>query len=130
MRWVGLVLGVVVVLTGAIILAVPDLLPAVGRLAVTPGGLYAIAALRITLGLAVVLAATSSRAPRTLRALGVFVIIAGLTTPAFGVARSRAVLEWWTSTGPAFTRLFAGVLMVMGGFLVYAFLPSAPTGER
>jgi len=50
------------------------------------------AALRIALGLVFVLAAPASRAPRTLRVLGVIVIIAGLTTPSFGVAHARAGL--------------------------------------
>ncbi len=86
-----------------------------------PGGLYAIAALRVALGLFCLFAAPASRAPRTLRALGVFLIVAGLTTPSFGVARSRAVLEWWSGTWPIFTRVFAGVLIATGGFFVYAF---------
>jgi len=128
MRLIGLVIGALVILFGAIVLAAPGVLLSLGRLVITPGGLYAIAALRIALGLLVLLAAAASRAPRTLRGLGVILIIAGLATPSFGAARSRLVLEWWTGAGPWFTRLFAGVLMAIGGFVVYAFRP--PTQAR
>lgn len=121
MRLLGLVIGVLVILCGAIIVAAPDVLLSLGRSVTTPGGLYAISVLRIALGLVFVLAAPASRAPRTLRMLGVIVIIAGLTTPWFGVARARAVLDWSVSAGPSVLRLVAGVAMAIGGFLVYVF---------
>ena len=59
----------------------------------TPAGLYAIAVLRVAIGLLFVLAAPSSRAPRTLRVLGLIVIVAGLATPWFGVARGPSGSE-------------------------------------
>ena len=121
MRWLGLVIGALVILAGAISFAAPDLRLSLERSVMTPGGLDAIAALRITLGLVFVLAAPSSRAPRTLRVLGLIVIIAGLLTPWFGVARSRAVVNWLATAGPLLMRLDAVVGMAVGGFLVYVF---------
>ena len=91
----------------------------------TPAGLYAITVLRIAIGLVFVFAAPASRAPRTLRVLGLVVIIAGLMTPWFGVTRAQATLNWVASAGPLLMRLDACVGMAMGGFLVYAF--RAPT---
>src|SRR5215204_1903684 len=87
----------------------------------TLDGLYVIAVLRIVIGLVFVLAASASRAPRTLRVLGSIVIIAGLATPWFGVVRARAALDWFASAGPLFVRLDAVVGMVLGSFLVYVF---------
>lgn len=127
MRLLGLVIGVLVILVGAIGVAAPDVFLSVGRSVITPGGLYAIAGLRIAIGLVFVLAAPASRAPRTLRVLGVIVIIAGLTTPWFGVARSLAILDWWASIGPSLRRLEAGVAVALGGFFVYVFRPPAHT---
>jgi hypothetical protein len=121
MRLPGLVIGALVILASAISLAAPDLRLSVERSLITPAGLYAIAALRITIGLVFVLAAPASRAPRTLRVLGLIVIIAGLMTPWFGVARARAVLDWLASAGPLPMRLDASVGMAIGGFLVYVF---------
>jgi len=120
MRLLGLVIGAVVILGSAISFAAPDLRLSLERSVITPAGLYAIAALRIAIGLVFVLAAPASRAPRTLRVLGLIVIIAGLTTPWFGVARARVVLNWLASAGPLM-RLDAGVGMAIGGFLVYVF---------
>ena len=121
MRLLGLVIGALVMLASAISFAAPDLRFALERSVMTPAGLYAIAALRIAIGLVFVLAAPASRAPRTLRVLGLIVIIAGLMTPWFGVARARAVLNGWASAGPLLLRLDAGMGMAMGGFLVYVF---------
>ena len=88
MRWLGFVIGVLIILGGVMSFLAPDLLLSLGRSMITPGGLYAIAAVRIVLGVIFVLSAPASRAPRTLRVLGAIVIIAGLITPWFGVTRS------------------------------------------
>jgi hypothetical protein len=64
-------------LAGAISFAAPDLRLSLERSVMTPAGLYAFAALRIAIGLLFVLAAAASRAPQTLRVLGLIVIIAG-----------------------------------------------------
>jgi hypothetical protein len=121
MRKLGLVLGGLVILGSAISFAGPDLRLSLERSLITPAGLYAITVLRIAVGLVLVLAAPASRAPRTVRALGLIVIVAGLATPWFGVARAQAVVNWLTSAGPLLMRLDAVVGMAMGGFFVYAF---------
>ena len=125
MRRLGLVIGALAILASAISFAVPGLRLSLERSAMTPTGLYAIAALRIAIGLVFVFAAPASLAPRTLRVLGLLVIIAGLSTPWFGVARARSVVNWLASAGPLLMRLDACVGMAMGGFLVYVF--RAPT---
>jgi hypothetical protein len=124
MRLLGLVIGALTVLVSAISLAVPDLKLSLERSAMTPTGLYAIAVLRLAIGLVFVCAAPASRAPRTLRVLGLVVIIAGLMTPWFGVTRAQATLNWMASAGPLLMRLDACVGMAMGGFLVYVFRAS------
>src|SRR2546423_15178617 len=121
MRLLGLVIGALIMLGSAIGFAAPDLRLSVERSVVTPAGPYAVGAVRIALGLVFVRAAPASRAPRMLRVLGLVVIIAGLATPWFGVARARAVLNWLANAGPLLMRLDAGVGMALGGFLVYVF---------
>jgi hypothetical protein len=121
MRLLGLVLGALVILAGAISFAAPDLRLSLEGSMMTPAGLYAIAAFRIAIGLVFMLAAPASRAPRTVRVLGLIVIVAGLTTPWFGVARALAVVNWLASAGPLWMRLDAGVGMALGSFLIYVF---------
>jgi len=123
MRLLGLVIGALVIVVSAIGFAVPDLKLALERSTMTSSGLYAIAVLRIAIGLVFVFAAPASRAPRTLRVLGLVVIIAGLTTPWFGVTRAQAILNWVASAGPWVMRLDACVGMATGGCLVYVFRP-------
>ena len=125
MRLLGLVIGALVILVSAISFAVPNLKLSLERSTMTPTGLDAIAVLRIAIGLIFVFAAPASRAPRTLRILGLVVIIAGLMTPWFGVTRAQATLNWVASAGPLLMRLDACVGMAIGGFLVYVF--RAPT---
>src|SRR4051812_12126478 len=100
MRYVGLVIGVLVILASSISFAVPGLRLSLERSVMTPAGLYAIGAMRIGIGLCFVLAAPASRAPRTIRVLGIILMIAGLSTPWFGVARARAVVNWLASAEP------------------------------
>src|SRR4030095_11943077 len=121
MRLLGLVIGAFVILMSAISFAVPDLKLSLERSTMTPTGLYAIAVLRIAIGLVFVFAAPAPRAPRTLRVLGLVVIIAGLTTRWLGVTRARATLNWVASAGPLLMRLDACVGMAMGGFLGTSF---------
>jgi hypothetical protein len=121
MRLLGLTIGGLVMLASAISFAAPDLRLSLERSVMTPSGLYAIAGLRIAIGLVFVLAAPASRSPRTLRVLGLIVIVAGLSTPWFGVGRGRAVVNWLASAGPLLMRLDASVGMALGGFLVYVF---------
>lgn len=106
---------------GRLSLAAPDLRLSLERSVFAPAGLYAITAVRIAIGLVFVLAAPLSRAPRTIRVLGFVVIIAGLATPWFGVARGRAVVDCLASAGPLLLRFDAVVGMALGGFLVYVF---------
>jgi NAD/NADP transhydrogenase beta subunit len=121
MRLLGLFIGALVLLGSAISFAVPDLRLSLEGSVITPAGLIAIAALRIAIGLVFVLAAPASRAPRTLRVLGLIVIIAGVMTPWFGVARAWAVLNWLASAGSLLMRLDSVVGMAIGGFLVWVF---------
>src|SRR5436190_2441409 len=118
-RLLGLFIGALVLLGSAISFAAPDLRLSLEGSVLTPAGLIAIGALRIAIGLVFVLAAPASRAPRMLRVLGIIVIVAGVVTPWFGVARSRAVLNWLAGAGPLLMHLDSVVGMAIGGFLVW-----------
>jgi hypothetical protein len=96
----------------------------------TPTGLYVAAAIRIVLGAALFLAAPTSRAPKALRVLGVFIFVAGLATPVFGLDRFRGVIEWWAARGQAFMRVWAGFALVFGLLLAYAVMPGRARLER
>jgi hypothetical protein len=61
--------------------------------------------------------------PRTLRAIGVVITIAGLITPLFGVERSAAIFNWFSAQGPSLVRVVAVFALALGGFILYAATP-------
>ena len=123
---VGLV-GLIASAFGVFTIASPDAVVSFSESILTPTGLYVIAAIRIVLGVVLVLAAAHSRLPRVLRVLGIVIVIAGALTPVFGVERSRAVLAWEASFGPMAIRLLGLVIIALGGFLIYVVRPSRQT---
>lgn len=112
-----------VMVVGVTGIVAPERLIALRQYVITPSGLWAIAALRVGIGLVLISVARVSRAPRTLRALGAVVVVAGLVTPLFGVERSRAVLDWEATQGLALVRVGAGLALVLGGFIAFAVAP-------
>jgi hypothetical protein len=116
--WLVALFTIVVAIVGLIS---PDSVTAVRRLYfATPAGLYAAGALRLTMGLVVILCAPNSRAPKTLRALGAVMCMQGITATLLGPDRARAVLEWETTQGTALLRLGAAVALAAGVFLAFA----------
>jgi hypothetical protein len=120
MRSAAFLVALFAIIVGVVGLVSPDSLIAVGRYVITPVGVYAIAVLRVGIGLLLMLVAPISRAPKTLRAFGAVVLAAGLSTPLFGVDRIRAMLEWEAMQGPALLRAVAVVALAAGGFIAVA----------
>ena len=91
----------------------------------TPTGLYTAAAVRMAMGLVVILGATASRAPKTLRLLGALMCMQGLSATILGPEHARTVLEWETMR-PTLLRAGATVAFATGVFMVFA----VATGRR
>jgi hypothetical protein len=119
----AMAVGFVVAAIGVLGVAAPSVLLELGRSLQSAGGLYVVAAVRIGFGTILLWAAPNSRTPLTLRIFGVFIIIAGLVTPFFGVDRSRAMFDWWATQGSFFTRAWPIAAVVFGLFIAYAASP-------
>jgi hypothetical protein len=126
MKIAASLVAVFAIVVGVVGIFTPDSLMAIGRYVVTPVGLYVIAALRVVIGLVLMLVAPISRVPRTLRVVGAVVLVAGLATPLFGVERTRAILDWESTQGTALVRVMAGLVLAIGGFIAFA----VATGRR
>ena len=122
MKTSAALIGLLMIAGGVIGILAPDGLVTIGRYVVTPAGLYIVAILRIGIGLVFIGASRASRSPKILRVFGAIAVVAGLTTPFFGVERSLAVLNWWSAQGPALSRLVAGFILAFGSFIVHAVL--------
>ena len=86
----------------------------------TPGRFYAAGAVRVAMGLVLILAASTSRWPRTLRALGAVMCLQAFTATLFGLERARAIMEWEAMQGTSLLRAGAVVALAAGGFLAFA----------
>jgi len=112
-----------VVAMGAWILVKPFGLEDFVDLFVTPSGLWLAAALRVSFGLALWMAAAASRMPRTLRVLGVLFIISGLAIPVIGLERVRGIAEWRASQGGNYLTYAAMFAFGLGGFVIWSVWP-------
>ncbi len=121
MRSAALLVALMSIVVGIVGLVSPDSVTAVRRqYFATPVGLYAAAAVRIAMGIVLILFAPASRAPKTLRVLGAVVCMQGLSATLFGPDRARAILEWEAMLEPAILRLGAAVALATGGFVAFA----------
>lgn len=120
---VALVLSLFVATLGAVGIVLPTKLLGFVRRFQSPAGLYGAAALRVVLGTALLVASPASRAPGAVRIAGAIILVSGLVTPFFGVERFRRVLDWWSSRGTVFLRMWGGVALAIGLLLAYAVIP-------
>ena len=131
MRTAVLLVALFTIVVGVLGIVSPDSVTTVRRLYfATPVRLYAAGAVRLAMGLVLVLVAPTSRAPRTLRALGVVVCMQGLAAMLFGPERARAILEW-EAMHTALLRAGAVVALASGGFIAFAVIkPSSDYPSR
>jgi drug/metabolite transporter (DMT)-like permease len=126
MKTLAFVIGLLIMLIGVTGIVWPEEHLRIAPYFLTPVGLGVAAAVRMGFGLVFFFAAPASRAPKTLRVLGVVIVIAGIATALLGVERARAFLDWWTAHGLAFLRMGAGVALAAGSFIAYATAPRRP----
>jgi len=108
-KLLAMAMGFIIAGIGVFGVVAPSAFLEFGRSLQTPNALYIIAAVQVIFGAALLWVAPITRTPRTLRALGALIIIAGVLTPFIGTERSRAMLDWWSTQGSLFTRAWAGV---------------------
>ena len=123
MKYLSWLLAAFVVAAGVAAVVAPDMILSLRSLAATQGALLAFGALRVAIGVVLIMTAPASRAPRTLQAAGAVLLLAGLATPLFGVERTRAVLAWEATQSPWLFRLGGAIVVALGGLLAVALWP-------
>jgi hypothetical protein len=120
MRIAVLLVALVIVAVGVLGLVSPESLTTIRRMYfATPMGLFTAGAVRLAMGLVVILCATASRAPKTLRVLGAVMCLQVLSATVLGPDHAREVLEWESAHG-ALLRLGAIVAVASGVFIALA----------
>jgi hypothetical protein len=126
MKNLAFVVSLLILGVGAAGIIAPSGLIWIARHSGTSGAFYTIATVRVAFGLVLISVASVSRAPKTLRVFGYFILIAGITTALMGLVameRARAIVEWWLRQGSGVVRLTGVLVLGLGGFLAYACAP-------
>jgi hypothetical protein len=124
MTYLAIGISVLIVGLGALGVASPERLLSIVRRYETPGGLRVSAVVRVVLGVALFLAAPTSRAPDLIRVFGVISVAAGLTIPSLCLVRIGKMVDWWAAR-PAFVfRGWSMVALAIGLYLVWALVPN------
>jgi ribose/xylose/arabinose/galactoside ABC-type transport system permease subunit len=120
MRIAALLVALVVVVVGIVGIVSPESVTTVRRqYFATPSGLYVAGAVRVAMGLVLILAASVSRAPKILRTLGAVMCAQGLAATLLGLDRAQAILERETMY-PVLLRAGAMVAVAGGSFIALA----------
>jgi hypothetical protein len=120
MKLLAMAIGLLLAGVGLVGGVAPSYILEIGRSLLTPMSLYGVAALRIGIGVVLLLVATHSRAPTALRVVGIVVVLAGVFTLFLGVERSAAILDWWSVQESLFMRICLAIPLAIGLFIVYA----------
>lgn len=97
----------------------PDSVMTIRRSYYTPRGLLVGGAVRVAMGLVLIVAASSSRWPKTLRVLGALMCLQGISANLLGLERARAILEW-EATHVTLLRAGAVMALVSNVFIAFA----------
>lgn len=112
--------GVLIVVVGFVVFVAPERLKRILEALEGRDRYYAIAVLRIAVGVIFVVSASEARVPAVVRLLGVVFIAAGILIPLLGAARVRAWAAWWLERGGGFIRAWALVAILLGTVILWA----------
>jgi uncharacterized protein YjeT (DUF2065 family) len=119
-RMLATILGFLMMLLGLCAVVVPDRVLPFARFTTTANGVYVAAAIRLAIGLILLMAAAGSRFPIVLRVLGGFALLGGIATLVIGVAGAQRIAEQMLPYATTAIRGIGAFLMILGAFVVYA----------
>ncbi|MGZ8843975.1 MAG: hypothetical protein ACXW18_09960 [Pyrinomonadaceae bacterium] len=128
MKVAAFLIALFMILLGVTGLVAPHLFFSAAEYTATPGGLYAVAAIRLAIGIILLFAAKGSRFPRTLRVFGVLALIGGIATLFLGTGRAREIADWAIANGTIVIRAFGLFAIAVGSFIAYAVNTRAKAG--
>ncbi|MEO8050752.1 MAG: hypothetical protein ABI833_10085 [Acidobacteriota bacterium] len=129
MRLAALLVALFTIVVGIVGLVSPDSGMTLRRLYfATPGRFYVAGAIRVAMGLVLILAASNSRWPTALRALGTVMCLQTLAANLFGLERARAIMEY--EAMHTMLLLIGAVAALVAGGLVGLAVTKRPSGEQ
>jgi len=86
-------------------------------------GLYFTALFRLAFGVVLFLSASASRAPHLVEVIAAILIVSGVLTPLLSHERYRKIVDWWSSGGRLYVRVWAACAASLLGLLALVLLP-------
>jgi hypothetical protein len=121
MRTAAFVVAAFTIIVSIAGLVSPDRIMTLRRSYYTPLGLYTADSVRVSVGLVLILAASTSRWPMAVRALGTVTALQALAANLMGLEHAREIMEWEAAQGTALLRTGAVIALAAGAFIAFAF---------
>ena len=117
MKAIALFIGGLMVLLGLTGVFWPEGLMQLATYSFSRTGMYVVAAARIVIGALLFFAASATRTPKTVRVIGLIILLAGIATALIPVERALEMKDWWIARGPDMLRIAACVPLAVGLFI-------------
>jgi len=117
MKAIALIIALMMVSLGLTGVLWPEGLMQLASFSFSRSGLYVAAAVRIVMGALLFFAASSTRTPKTVRVIGLIILVAGIATALIPAERALAMKDWWVARGPDTLRIAACFPLAVGIFI-------------
>ena len=122
MKAIAFFIAALLVLFGLTGVLWPEGLMQLAKYSFSRTGLYVVAAARVVLGGLLFFAASATRTPKTIRVIGLLVLIAGIVTAVISPERADLMKDWLVARGPDTLRIAACIPLAAGLFIAGATL--------
>ena len=95
----------------------PSGLMDLARWTFAPKGLYPAAAIRIVVGLTLLIAAGATATPKVVRVIGAIILVGGIATAFLTADCAQRLASWWLENGEDRLRITASIPLAVGIFL-------------
>ena len=116
MKAIALIISLLMVSLGLTGVLWPEGLVPLAAYSFTSSGLYVAAAVRVVLGVLLFLAAAATRTPKTVRLIGLIILVAGIATVLIPTERAQLMKEWFPAHLDA-VRMAACLPLAVGIFV-------------
>lgn len=118
MKAIAIFIAALMVLLGLTGALWPEGLMPSATYAFSRSGMYVIGAVRIILGGLLFFAASATRTPKTIRVIGLIILLAGIATAVIPPERAMLMKVWLLARGPETLRIAAFVPLAVGIFVL------------
>ena len=126
MKAIALIIALMMVSLGLTGVLWPEGLMQLASNSFTGTGMHVVAAVRVVLGALLIVAASATRTPKTIRVIGLIILLVGIAGAFVPAERALAMKDWLVNRGPDTLRIAACLPLVVGIFVGL----SALTRER